>query len=152
MRRARGVDDADGVAGLDRERGELELLSAAGSVPVALRADAVPTAQGSVLGYILIATDMSARHAAERTRGRLERALLDSPPLIPFAGPAALAQDFDALMSAVLVNGSAAVMQVADGGSSAAVTPILAESETATRRAAELTVQILDAAGIDARR
>ena len=134
-------------------RGELELLGAAGGVPVAVRADAVPTAQGSVLGYILIATDMSARHAAELTRGRLERALLDSPPLIPFAGPAAaLAQDFDALMSAVLANGSAAVMQVADGGSSAAVTPILAELETATRRAAELTVQILNSAGVDARR
>ena len=150
--RARSV-----LAQLQRDRqpwrGELEVAGAGGGIPVAVRADAVPAEDGAVLGYIVIATDLSARHAAELTRGRLERALLDTPPLIPFAGPAAvLARDFDDLMRAVLANGSAAVMQVADAGSSAAVTPMLAELETATRRAAELTVHILNAAaGAEAR-
>ena len=127
-------------------RGELELPGAAGATtPVAVRADAVPTANGDVLGYVVIVTDLTARHQAERTRGRLERAVLEAEPLRPLAGAAAsLARDFDALMSAVLANGSAAVMQMTDAGADGSVTPLLAELETATRRAAELTVQILN--------
>ena len=129
-------------------RGELELRGGgAASIPVAVRADAVPTASGDVLGYVVIVTDLSARHQAERTRGRLQRALLDAGPLGPLAGAAAaLARDFDALMGAVLANGSSAVMQVTDAGVDGSVTPLLAELETATRRAAELTVQILNSA------
>ena len=142
----------DVLGQLQRERqpwrGELELPGAAGAtIPVAVRADAVPTVNGDVLGYVVIVTDLSARHQAERTRGRLERALLDAEPLGPLAGAAAaLARDFDALMSAVLANGSAAVMQMTDTAADGAVTPLLAELETATRRAAELTVQILNSA------
>jgi hypothetical protein len=40
-------------------------------------------------------------------------------------------------------------MQVADGGGEGGVAPLLAELETATRRAAELTVQILNNAAAD---
>jgi PAS domain S-box-containing protein len=140
---------------LQRERqpwlGELEIPGFGGlTVPVAVRADAVPTESGDVLGYIVIVTDLSARHEAERTRARLERALLDTPPLAPLAGAAvALARDFDTLMAAVLANGSTAVMQVADASAESSVTPLLAELETATRRAAELAVQILNGAAGD---
>jgi PAS domain S-box-containing protein len=132
-------------------RGELEIAGFGGlTVPVAVRADAVPTESGDVLGYIVIVTDLSARHEAERTRARLERALLDAPPLAPLAGAAvALARDFDTLMAAVLANGSTAVMQVADASAESSVTPLLAELETATRRAAELAVQILNGAAGD---
>ena len=148
--RARGV-----LRTLQRERqpwrGELELPGVGGaSIPVAVRADAVPAANGDVLGYVLIVTDLTARHQAERTRGRLERALLDAAPLGPLSGAAAsLARDFDALMAAVLANGSAAVMQMTDAGADGSVTPLLAELETATRRAAELTVQILNSAATE---
>jgi light-regulated signal transduction histidine kinase (bacteriophytochrome) len=134
-------------------RGEMELPGVGGAaVPVAVRADVVPTPDGDVLGYVLIVTDLSARRQAERTRGRMERALLDASPLVPLAGPAAaLARDFDALMAAVLANGSSAVMQIADAGGEGGVSPLLAELETATRRAAELTVQILNNAAEQAR-
>ncbi|MEP6763608.1 MAG: GAF domain-containing protein [Gemmatimonadaceae bacterium] len=126
-------------------RGELRLThGASGEIPVAVRADPVPGLRGDVLGYILIFTDLRQQREARAARARLERAIAEShveAPLGPVA--AMLTQDFDQLLSAILANASAAIMQITDSSAEASTGSLLRELEGATRRAAELTAQIL---------
>lgn len=126
-------------------RGEVRLTHGASSeIPVAVRADPVPGLRGDVLGYILIFTDLRQQREARAVRARLERAIADTHVDAPLGGMAVmLSNDFDQLLSAILANASAAVMQIGDTSVEASTGVLLRELEGATRRAAELTAQIL---------
>ena len=126
-------------------RGEVRLLhGASGDIPVAVRADPVPGMRGDIVGYILIFTDLRQQREARAARARIERAIAESHVVAPLGGVAAmLTQDFDQLLSAILANASAAVMQITDSTAEASTGMLLRELEGATRRAAELTAQIL---------
>lgn len=126
-------------------RGELRLSHGPdGEVPVAIRADPVPGLRGGTLGYILLFTDLRQQREARAVRARLERAIAESHVGPPLAGVAVmLTQDFDQLLSAVLANASAAIMHITDTSLDASTSTLLHELEDATRRAAELTAQIL---------
>lgn len=126
-------------------RGELRLLhSVTGDIPVAVRADPVPGLRGEIVGYILIFTDLRQQREARAARARIERAIAESHVVAPLGGVAAmLTQDFDQLLSAILANASAAIMQITDSTAEASTGMLLRELEGATRRAAELTAQIL---------
>jgi PAS domain-containing protein len=126
-------------------RGELALKAGAGfTAPVIVRADPVPGARGELLGFILIFTDISDRKEAEAVRYRVERAIVEAQPVVPIGGGAALvAQDFDTLMSTILANASHAVMEITQSSVDASIAPLLRELEAATRRAADLTEQLL---------
>lgn len=128
-------------------RGELRLIHGSNNdLPVAVRADPVPGLRGDVLGYILIFTDLRQQREALAVRARLERAIAESHVAAPLGGVAAmLSQDFDQLLSAILANASAAIMQITDTTAEASTGLLLRELEAATRRAAELTAQILGA-------
>lgn len=132
---------------LDRQpwRGELRLTQGVnGELPVAVRADPVPGLRGEVVGYIMIFTDLRLQREARAARIRLERAIAESSGSAPLGGVAAmLTQDFDKLLSAVLANASAAILQITDATAEVATGLLLRELESATRRAAELTAQIL---------
>jgi hypothetical protein len=126
-------------------RGELALKAGAGfTAPVIVRADPVPGTRGELLGFILIFTDISDRKEAEAVRYRVERAIVEAQPVVPIGGGAALvAQDFDTLMSTILANASRAVMEITQSSVDASIAPLLRELEAATRRAADLTEQLL---------
>ena len=126
-------------------RGELRLLHGlTGEIPVAVRADPVPGLRGENVGYILIFTDLRQQREARAARARIERAIAESHVAAPLGGVAAmLTQDFDQLLSAILANASAAVMQITDSTAEGSTGVLLRELEGATRRAAELTAQIL---------
>lgn len=126
-------------------RGELRLLHGlSGELPVAVRADPVPGLRGNIVGYILIFTDLRQQREARAARARIERAIAESHVAAPLGGVAAmLTQDFDQLLSAILANASAAIMQITDSTAEASTGMLLRELEGATRRAAELTAQIL---------
>ena len=126
-------------------RGELRLLhGASGELPVAVRADPVPGVRGDIIGYIMIFTDLRLQREARAARARLERAIAESNVTPPLGGVAAmLTNDFDELLSAILANASAAIMQITDTTGEVAASGLLRELESATRRAAELTAQIL---------
>lgn len=132
---------------VDRQpwRGEVRLTHGSnGEVPVAVRADPVPGLRGDVVGYILIFTDLRQQREARAARVRLERTIAESHVGAPLGGVAAmLTQDFDKLLSAVLANASAAILQITDTTAEASTGLLLRELEGATRRAAELTAQIL---------
>jgi hypothetical protein len=126
-------------------RGELRFTRfGAGDIPVAARIDPVPGLRGDLLGYILIFTDLREQREAGAVRARLEQSIAESRRTASLGGVAAvMSQDFDDLLSAILANASAAIMQIADGSAELHAGDLLRELETATRRAADLTSQIL---------
>jgi light-regulated signal transduction histidine kinase (bacteriophytochrome) len=134
-------------------RGELALEAGGdATVPLAVRADAIGRLDGAgALGYIVLLTNLSERREADSARNRVQRAISDAQR--PFAhvelGSAGAAQ-FGELMRAVLATASLAVMEVADDPDGPAVVPTLDGLEASTRRAAELTLQMIaSAAGVD---
>ena len=134
-------------------RGELKLAAGGGTtIPLAVRADAIGRLDGAgALGYIVLLTNLSERRAADSARHRVQRAISDAQR--PFAHvplDAAGAAQFGELMRAVLATASLAVMEVADDPDGPAVVPTLDGLEVSTRRAADLTLQMIaSAAGID---
>lgn len=126
-------------------RGDLRLLHGnSGELPVAVRADPVPGLHGDIVGYILLFTDLRLQREARAARARFERTIAEAQAGAPLGGVAAmLTQDFDQLLSAIMANASSAIMQITDSSAEASTGMLLQELEGATRRAAELTAQIL---------
>lgn len=126
-------------------RGEMRLLRPAGGpgIPVALRADPIPQMHGGLFGFIVVLTDLTARHEADLARQRLQRAAYaaqrptDMADLQQF-GP--MTADTQALVAAIWANAGVAVSEIADSTNTVAIAPLLKEVEQATRHAARLSV------------
>ncbi len=125
-------------------RGELHLVRGGGSpIPVALRADPISQVHGGLFGYVLVLNDLTARHAADVARERLQRAIYAAQrptavsELEALQGP--MAPDVQALISAVWANAGVAVSEIADSADTVAIAPLLREVEAATRHAARLS-------------
>jgi PAS domain S-box-containing protein len=115
-------------------RGELALARADGdALPVQVRAEVVPGRDGAVLGFILIAIDLSDSKRAAAAREHLEQALSIAPKA---------ARESDQVVNAILTNASLAAMDIADGPGGPAVAPLLEELEVSTARATALYGQI----------
>ena len=127
-------------------RGELVLEAGAGAaVPLAVRADVIARLDGSgALGHIVLVTNLSDRREAAAARTRLQRAILDAQqPLAAAGGAPGEATEFHDLIRAVLSNASLAMTEVADESAGPAVMPALDGLEASTRRAADLTLQMI---------
>lgn len=122
--------------------GELTLMVNGAPISVAVRADAVPSTDGGVLGTILIFTDLSARRAAEDARARLSEALETGPAENRLGGLSGVVE-FDDMMSAVLANARTAVMSVSGTAAEAIQPGTLKSIESLTRRAAEVAQQMV---------
>ena len=120
-------------------RGEWAVVqpgAAGGSVlPVAVRAEAVPARDGSMLGFILTFADLSDTRRTAEARRHLELALQRSAQH-PDAASA------DAVIGAILTNASLAAMDIADGAGGPPVAPLLQELEASAQRATALYAQI----------
>lgn len=140
--RARGVF---GELQAERQtwRGELALAVDGTGMPVSLRAEVVARRDGSLLGFVLILTDLSHIKRAAQAREHFEHSLLT-------AGSDAFAHDAgadsnakpDALIGAILANASLAAMDIADAGGGSPIAPLLEELEASTQRAAALYRQV----------
>ncbi|MEO6745126.1 MAG: GAF domain-containing protein [Caldimonas sp.] len=125
-------------------RGELELaLEGGGTLPVAVRAEVVTGRDGSVLGFFIVAIDLSDSQRVAAARRHLEESLNEAIA----DGPSrdALAAGFNPrgdLMGAILANASLAAMDIADGSTAPSVAPLLEELENSTRRATALYARI----------
>ncbi len=114
-------------------RGELALARADGAaLPVLVRAEVVPGRDGAVLGFIMIAIDLSDTKRADAARQHLEQSLSIAPA----------ARETDLVVNAILTNASLAAMDIADGPGGPAVAPLLEELEISTQRATALYGQI----------
>ncbi len=136
------------LRGLHRDRrpwrGELRLARRGGErgIPVALRADPIPTASGGLFGTIVILNDLSARHAAEAARTRLQQAIFNAQRPAGALGTDAalvLTPAVQSLVSAIWANAGVAVSEIADSAETADIAPRLQEVEAATRHAARLS-------------
>lgn len=128
-------------------RGELRLARPGGGpgIPVALRADPIPQANGGLFGYIVILNDLSARHAADLARERLQRAVYAAQRPTTMAeleanGP--MTPAVQALVAAIWANAGVAVSEIADSADTVAIAPLLREVEEATRHAARLSAML----------
>lgn len=107
--------------------GEMAVLRAAAApVPVALRIESVPGRDGTLLGFMVILTDLSDNQRAAEARRQLERALQPAT------------RETDEVLRAILTNANLAAMDIADGPVGPTVAPLLNEVEASTQRAAEL--------------
>ncbi|CAN5867187.1 GAF domain-containing protein [soil metagenome] len=137
--RMRNVLDA---VGNDRQpwRGDLTLeIDGGGSLPAAVRAEPVPSRDGSVLGFFLIVTDLTESRRTAEARRQLEQSLSQAV----HDENALHVREHDAggpgdVIGAILSNASLAAMDIADGNMGATVVPLLEELEASTRRAAAL--------------
>jgi PAS domain S-box-containing protein len=125
-------------------RGEMRLARGANgaATPVAVRADAIPDSHGGLFGCILVFTDLTARHAADMARERLQRAAYAAqrPTNLEELGALGpLTPEVQALVAAVWANAGVAVSEIADSADTVAIAPLLQEVEAATRHAARLS-------------
>ncbi len=112
--------------------GELALQRPDGSaLPVAIRAEPVPESSGASLGFIFLFHDLTASKRADAARLHLEGMLTQ-------VGRGLLATEGDELVGAILANASLAAMDIAEGGATLAVAPLLQEVEASTTRATQL--------------
>lgn len=125
-------------------RGEMRLQRPSGGpgIPVALRADPIPQVNGGLFGFIVVLTDLTARHEADLARQRLQRAAYAAQRPTDIAdlqqyGP--MTPDTQALVAAIWANAGVAVSEIADSTNTVAIAPLLKEVEEATRHAARLS-------------
>ncbi len=116
-------------------RGEFTLAGKR-ATPLSVRAEVVPSRDGSTLGFILMFDDLTESKRAMRAREHLEASLASAAPSLAAFGSGA--RDGDELVSAILASASLAAMDIADGNLAPSVTPMLEELEAATRRATAL--------------
>jgi hypothetical protein len=105
------------------------------ALPVAIRAEPVPESNGASLGFIFLFQDLTAAKRADAARKHLEGMLTQ-------AGRGLLATEGHELVGAILANASLAAMDIAEGGATLAVAPLLQEVEASTTRATELFARI----------
>jgi PAS domain S-box-containing protein len=117
-------------------RGELRLRNAAaGIVPVHLRAEVVPSRDGSVLGYMLTLMDLTDRKRTAAARLHLEQSLSNALDADGERTP-------DKVIGAIMANASLAAMDIADAVVGPEMAPLLEEVEASARRAAALYTKI----------
>jgi PAS domain S-box-containing protein len=123
--------------------GELSLLSGGRAIPVAVRVDMVPWLENAMLGYIILVGDLTVRREAEETRRRLERTLhemaADRSTWAGDTGPGGLTS----LLEAITENARLAAMHGSEHTGETVNTFVLDDIDRLTRRAAELTRQML---------
>lgn len=107
-------------------RGELQLQRGAATVPVALRIEVVPGRDGSLLGFMLILSDLSDNLRAQAARRHLEQTLQPA------------ARESDEVLRAIVTNANLAAMDISEGPVGPMVAPLLGEVEASTQRAAAL--------------
>jgi hypothetical protein len=119
-------------------RGEYALARAGGEpIPVGVRAEVVHGRDGSMLGHMLLFSDLRPTKRTQAAREHLERALSLAARADGRGLPAS-----DKLMAAILTNASLAAMDIADAQGTPSVAPLFEELESSTRRAAALYEQL----------
>ncbi|KPF49627.1 hypothetical protein IP87_15440 [beta proteobacterium AAP121] len=97
--------------------------------PVAVRAEAVPARDNSLLGCIFVFDDLRARRQTARARQRLEASLMQA---------SSAGRPHDEVLGAILGNASLAAMDIADAVGAPSVAPLLQEVEASAQRATQL--------------
>ncbi|WP_293367968.1 GAF domain-containing protein [Nevskia sp.] len=120
-------------------RGEAALVTAGcESLPLGVRADVVPGSGDSILGFIVILSDLTARKQTESARRHFETTLLQAERDLAMSSGSAQLRESDEVMGAILANANVAAMEIADAAGGDEIAPLLEELEASTQRAAAL--------------
>ncbi len=106
--------------------------------PVLVRADAVFSAPGQVLGYVVLVTDVSDRQLAENTRRRFPQQNLSLLVGDPEISAAPMRDLYDGLLNVVLENAQLAAMEITDGIDAQRIPVMLASVEASVSRTSRL--------------
>ncbi len=121
--------------------GEMAILSRGQPVPMAVRMDAVPAQEGGLLGTVLMLTDLRERREAEQVRRNLSRTLEEEG-----GSDGAEPDEFMGVLEAILANARLAATSISGSEAEGAQPHALRSVESLTRRAAELTRQMVTVA------
>jgi two-component system, chemotaxis family, sensor kinase Cph1 len=115
--------------------GEMTILARGQPVPMGVRLDTAPAPEGGLLGTVMMLTDLRERQEAETVRRSLSRALegQEGKPRT----------EFDRMLEAVLANARLAMMSITGSEEETSQPVALRNIESLTRRAAELTRQMV---------
>lgn len=124
----------------DAFRGEWRLDAGSGEiVPLGVRADAIPGPGGSVLGYVIILTDLTDTKRTEAARRHLEQSLSEAGRAGIGRDPAMpLKREPDEVVGAILANASVAAMELTDTAAAVPVATLIEELEASATRAAAI--------------
>jgi light-regulated signal transduction histidine kinase (bacteriophytochrome) len=128
-------------------RGEVELATAEGGVPMLVRADPVFSQPDRALGFVLLFTDMSARKAADTARRNLQDGIVSGQRAV--AGKLDTRNDlvFQNLLAAVVENAQMAALEITEGVETASMPVKLDSVRASVRRAADLLERLIRHAG-----
>jgi PAS domain-containing protein len=116
--------------------GELTVMARGHPVPMGVRLDTAPAPEGGLLGTVVLLTDLSERREAETIRRNLSRTLEGQVEGNPRS-------EFDKMLEAVLANARLAMLSITDSEEEGSRPVALRNVESLTRRAAELTRQMV---------
>ena len=124
-------------------RGELVLRRAVDGqpLPVAVRAEPVPSREDTLLGTVFVFTDLRAAKCVEAARAQLDTAL-SRAARAGVAAPGVAASLETALVGALVTNASLAAMDIADGNPTPTMAPLLHEIGASAARATALLARI----------
>jgi PAS domain-containing protein len=124
-------------------RGEVELVTAAGALPMLVRADPVFSSPERPLGFVLLFTDLSERKAADTARHNLQDSIVSGQRAV--AGRLDTTQDlvFQNLLAAVMENAQMAALEITDGVETGAMPVKLDSVRASVRRAADLLQRLI---------
>ncbi|MBP6096803.1 MAG: GAF domain-containing protein [Methyloversatilis sp.] len=124
----------------DSWRGEWCLKAGEGQlVALGIRADAIPGPGGTVLGYIIILTDLTDTKRTQAARRHLEQSLSEAGRAGIGRDPAMpIRREPDEVVGAILANASVAAMELTDTAAAGPVATLIEELEASATRAAAI--------------
>ncbi len=120
-------------------RGEAGLVTpGTAPLPIGIRADVVPGQGSSILGFIVILSDLTLRQQTESARQHFETTILQAERDLAALEGGSQLREPDEVIGAILANANVAAMEIADAIGDGGAVPLLRELETSTQRAAAL--------------
>ncbi|WP_295683273.1 GAF domain-containing protein [uncultured Nevskia sp.] len=120
-------------------RGEAGLVtSGTAPLPIGIRADVVPGQGSSILGFIVILSDLTVHRQTESARQHFETTILQAERDLAALEGGSQLREPDEVIGAILANANVAAMEIADAIGDGGAVPLLRELETSTQRAAAL--------------
>ena len=130
-------------------RGEVRVdQGQAGTTSLLVRCDPVSTSPERVLGYVLLFTDLTARHAADAARQRFQEGIVQGHRLPPAPLDPRAASMLQALLASVVENAQLAGLEITDGLDLARMPDLLDSVQDSVGRAAAVLQHLIGHADV----
>ena len=124
-------------------RGEVELHSARGTLPMLVRADPVFFTKDRKLGFVLLFTDLTERKAAEAARKRLHDGIMSGSRAVAGRMERQNNLTYQSMLTAVIENAHMAALEIADGVDTMSIPTKLDAVQASVSRTAEMLDRLI---------